>query len=184
MEVNFITIEELLSVILNHLRQFFKRRWDQKYPNRVWKSNSDSGEFLISKLSCQFKTTTANTETINKLKTGHETDWGAATIATILLDSHLQLVTDSEEAKECIETLIEIQKSFNEYKENMKFSFDDFKYFAGNIKKASKKAFDKSADNEVSGILQKHEEQMKAVQLEKEVKGIPATLLHLLNISG
>jgi len=169
-EANFIAIQDLLlSVILNHLRKFFKCQWDEQYPNQEWKSNPESGEFLINELSYEFKTTTASTE-INKLKTGHETDWGVATIANILLDSHLQLVADSEGQKEGIETLVEIEKSFYENKENMECSFDDFKYFAGDIIVASKKVFDRSADDEVSETLQRHEEKMKAVKLEEEVK--------------
>jgi len=168
-EVNIKTIDDLLlSVIPNHLRRFFKCRWDQQYPSQKWKSNSESGEFLVSEISYQFKTTTANTE-IGKLGTGHEDDWGVATIGKILLDSHLQLVTDFE-TKEGIETLIEIEKSFYKDKKTVECSFNDFKYFAGNIKVASKKVFDKSADDEVSGILKKHKEEMKAVQLEKKVE--------------
>jgi len=163
-EANFRTIEDLLlSVIPNHLRRFFKIRWDKEYQNHKWKSNSESGEFLVSELSYQIKTNTANTE-INKLKTGNETDWGVATIANILLDSHLQLVTDSEEPKEGIETLIAIEKSFYEDKEKMECSFDDFKYFAGEIIVASKKVFDEIADDEINEILKAHEEKLKAVQ--------------------
>ena len=182
-EVNFRAIDDLLlSVIPKHLRRFFKSRWDQQYPNLEWKSNSENGEFLVSKLSIEFKTTKANAE-ISNLKTGHEMDWGVATIANILLDSHLQLVTDVK-LKEGIETLIEIEKSFYEVKEKMECSFDDFKYYAGDIIVASKKVFDKSGEDEVSRILNRHEEEMKAVHLEEKVKGIPSMLLYLLNISG
>ena len=172
-----------MSVIPNHLRRFFKIRWDEEYQNQKWKSNSESGEFLVSELPYQVKTNTANTE-INKLKTGNETDWGVATIANILLDSHLQLVTDSEEQKEGIETLMEIEKSFYEDRENMEYSFDDFKYFAGDIIVASKKVFDEIANDEINGILKVHEQKLKSVQLEKKVEGMPLILLHLLNISG
>jgi len=168
-EANFRTIEDLLlSVILNHLRQFFKCRWNEKYPNQEWKSNSVSGEFLFSQLSYQCKTTMANME-IEKLKIGNEAKWGIATIANILLDSHLQLATDFE-PKIGIETLINIEKSFYEDKENMECSFDDFKYFAGEIILASKKVFDNIANDKINEVLKVHEEKLKAVQLEKKVE--------------
>ena len=124
----------------------------------------------------------ANME-IEKLKIGNEAKWGIATIANILLDSHLQLATDFE-PKIGIETLINIEKSFYEDKENMECSFDDFKYFAGEIILASKKVFDNIANDKINEVLKVHEEKLKAVQLEKKVEGMPSILPHLLNISG
>ena len=171
-EANFRTIDNLLlSVIPNYLRRYFKLWWNKNDLYQKWRSNCESGEFLVNKLSMQF-----DIKGLEKLKTGNEKNWGITILANVLLDLDLKLVTEHL-LREEIEKLREIEQSFHEDKANMKCSFDNFKWFARSIRSASRALFGKSENDEIDSILKSHEERMKSIGLEKEVKGTLSILV-------
>ena len=94
-EENFVKIARIvLDVVPHYLRKLFITKWEEKYPNEKWESNSTSGDALVAKIA------SVNKNYADKLKAGDEQQWDTTILVYVFLYSGLKLIDPCRNPKE------------------------------------------------------------------------------------
>ena len=159
---NFVKLAYIImDISAKHLRQLFKRKWDEKYPNQSWGSNDVSGSHLYSELSNEVVRCKSKEVYIEKWKSGNDHEWDTTTLVKVLLDSGLKLVqgcrsegqrTDPLRDSEHINIIRNIRNGFFAHLPSMSCPNDDFIRVTTDIKKAAKNLFGEEVEDEILKI--------------------------------
>ena len=159
---NFVKLSYvLLDVVARHLREYFVKLWDQKYPNEKWnddvvKRDRKLQSLLVPKGGKQRD----NIYSQNILK-GDEQEWDITTLIRALLDSGFKLIegcrppdqrTIPLRESEEIEIIRGIRNTDYGHISSMSCSLDEFIDIMEKIKRAAKHLFGKEAKKEIHRI--------------------------------
>jgi len=91
-EEYFVKITKIvLEIVPKYLRKLFIEKWDQKYPNNKWQSDSASGNFVFNEIPNAAKNG-RNGVYASNMQSGNERDWDASTLVYAMLYSQLNLI--------------------------------------------------------------------------------------------
>jgi len=180
-EANFVKISKaILDFVPKYLLQCFIKIWNEKYQNRKWQSDNESGEFLVSELTDRIKNDKRNKIYIDHLKNLSEKQWDTTTLVFAMLYSGLSLTEpcrrqgQRKEPLRISEAIDVIRKARNTYfahAERMACPSDEFERVMKDIKNAARYLAD-DAEREIEELIKSQikmmtEEQMKQVREEK-----------------
>lgn len=78
---NFSKLTEvILTIVPKYLRQYFKDKWDKKFPQNIWIDSIADGQFLTSKLKCRYPFTDLK----KQLERGNRCDWDSTALLFVL----------------------------------------------------------------------------------------------------
>ena len=159
---NFVKLSYiLLDVVARHLREYFVKVWDQKYPNEKW--HDDVAERDIKLRTLLVTRDGKQKQDIYSLKIlkGNELEWDITTVIKALLDSGFKLMDgcrapdqrtlplrESEE----IEIIRGIRNTDYGHTSSMSCSLDEFIHIMDKIRSVAKNLFGKEAKKEIYKI--------------------------------
>ena len=145
-EKNFVKITKIiLDILPKYLRKCFVERWNNKYPNMKWKSNSASGEYLYKQMPNNIKTDYTKKVRIDSVKKGNQEDWDTTTLVFVMLYSGLHLIeqcrpqTQRKEPlliSEAIDTIRNIRNVYFAHAKSMSCSNDVFERVMTELKRS------------------------------------------------
>ena len=159
---NFVKLSYiLLEVVAQHLREYFVKQWDQKYPNEKWhdditKKNLKLQSLLVTRDGGQRQDTYSQ-----KIRRGDEQEWDITTIIRALLDSGFKLMegcrpiderTIPLRESEEIEIIRGIRNADYGHISSMSCLFDEFFDIMAKIKSVARNLFGKDAEKEIYKI--------------------------------
>ena len=153
-----------MEVVPKHLRTLFIEKWNQKYPNNKWQSDSASGDFLFNEIPDAAKKGGKRIYAI-KMKSGNESEWDITTLTYAMLFSQLNLIPSCRPVyhrsvplliSEEIERIREIRGDFYAHASSMRCSSATFKGIEFEIKSAVVNIFGIEAKNDIDEIVQTH----------------------------
>ena len=160
---NFVKIAKiLLDIIPKYLRVLFKEKWNNKYANQQWESDSSSRSLLLSKLPNEVNNNTSNEAYLHQIKAGDEQSWDTNTLLFVLLKSTLSLIPKCRPTTERISPLLiseEISKITNVrdiFFHSLPFGTcpaDDFAKIIVEIKLVAKNVFGEVAEEEIDKVV-------------------------------
>ena len=156
-EENFVKIARIvLDVVPYHLRKLFITKWEEKYPNEKWQSNSTSGDALVTKIA------SVNRNYADKLKAGDEQQWDTTILVYVFLYSGLKLIDQCRNPKEkripplrISEEIDIIRETRNEvfgHATQMSCPTHDFTALVDKLKSVARNIFGADAEKEIDGI--------------------------------
>ena len=156
-EESFVKIAKIvLDVVPHHLRKLFITKWEEKYPNEKWESNSTSGDALVSKIA------SVNRNYADKLKAGDEQQWDTTVLVYVFLYSGLKLIDQCRNPKEKrnpplriseeIDIIRETRNEFFGHATQMSCPSDDFAELVDKLKSVARNAFGADAEKEIDDI--------------------------------
>ena len=159
---NFVKLSYvILDIGAKHLRQLFKRKWDEKYPDQSWGSNDVSGSHLYSELSNEVVKCKSKQVYIEKWRRGKDHEWDTTTLVKVLLDSGLNLVqgcrpegqrTNPLRVSEHISIIRNIRNNFFAHLPSMSCPNDEYIRVITDLKSTSKSLFGEEVENEIIKI--------------------------------
>lgn len=159
---NFVKLSFILFDIgARHLRQLFKKMWDEKYPNQKWNSDDASGDYLYNELSSDFTRSRSKQMYIEKWRKGKDHEWDTTTLVKVMLESGLNLVKgcrpEGERTKplrtsEEINIIRNIRNDFFAHLPTMSCPSDDYTRVIADIKRTAKNLFGEEAEHEIHKI--------------------------------
>ena len=130
-------------------RTFFKKRWNKSFPDKLWKSNEESGRDLIKQIRWrEDKRSEKLQEFEGKIRIGDESCWDCGILINILHDCGLRMFDD---IKADIREFKEIRNKFIAQSSSMKFSSEIFNEFLSSVKQIAEKLLGKKA-NDIDSI--------------------------------
>ena len=193
-EENFIKITRIvLEIVPKYLRKLFIEKWDQKYPNNKWQSDSASGNFLFNEIQHAAKKRISGVYA-NNMQSGKENEWDTTTIVYILLYSELNLIpqcrpngqrSDPLLISEEIDIIRNIRNEFVAHASTTKCSFLTFLEIIWKVYSVAKNIFGADAEHEIEDLVksqittevadvlkqQLHIEKNRLDEFEKKLKG-------------
>ena len=156
-EENFVKIAKIvLDVLPHHLRKLFITKWEEKYPNETWKSNSTSGDALVAKIA------NINRNYAEKLKAGDEQQWDTTILVYVFLYSGLKLIDQCRNPKEKRNPPLRISEEMDIIRETRNEVFGhatqmscpthDFTALVDKLKSVAKNIFGADAEKEIDDI--------------------------------
>ena len=163
---NYIKLSYIiLDVVAKHLRKYFIKLWDAKYPDEKWKDD-------IDKKNHKFKSLLIKDKWKLKMLGGGEQDWDTSTLLDAILDSkHLKLMQDGSDEKKDIDDI----RSFYIHLLSPSWSDASFSDQMTNIKVLSKKRFGEDAEKEIGDIQHSQVTPEMKQQVEQLLKGISSS---------
>lgn len=124
-EENFFRLCKLVySEIPNKLRQFFRERWNSKYPNETWNDSNSSGDAFWKKLSPGTQSNAnRRKDTVNRIKTGCSNKWDLTVLFEVLLNLLPKFV--SKEERQQFELFREVRNTQCSHREDSKLSITE-----------------------------------------------------------
>ena len=130
-------------------RTFFKKRWNKSFPDKLWKSNEESGRDLIKQIRWrEDKRSEKLQELEGKIRIGDESRWDCGILINILHDCGLRMFDD---IKADIREFKEIRNKFIAQSSSMKFSSEVFNGFLSSVKQIAEKLLGNKA-NDIDSI--------------------------------
>ena len=164
-EQNFIKITKIvLEIVPKYLRKLFIEKWNQKYPNNKWQSDSASGNFLFNQIPNAAKNG-RNGVYANNMKSGKENEWDTTTLLYGMLYSQLNLIQccrpDGQRSaplyiSEEIDSIRKIRNEFFAHASTMKSSFTTFLDIISHLNSVAKNIFDINAEHDIEDIVKSH----------------------------
>jgi len=203
-EEYFIKITKIvLEIVPKYLRKLFIEKWDQKYPNNKWQSDSASGNFVFNEIPNAAKNG-RNGVYASNMQSGNESDWDFTTLVYAMLYSQLNLIPSCRPDGQRIAPLLiseevdiirKIRNEFFAHAYNMKCSFRTFLDIVSQVHNVAENAFGISAEHEIEEIeksqitagvpehlkKQLHIEKTHNDEYEKVLKGIQDDVTELQN---
>ena len=159
---NFVKLSYIiLDIGAKHLRQLFKNKWDEKYPDKKWNSDDTSGDHLYNELSSDFVKSKSKQVYIEKWKKGKDHEWDTTTLVKVMLESGLNLVqgcrpegqrTIPLRISEEINIIRNIRNDFFAHLPSMSCPSDDFIRVITDIKRTAKRLFGEKVESEIHEI--------------------------------
>ena len=181
-EANFVKISKaILDIVPKYLLQCFIKIWNEKYQNRKWQSDNESGEFLVSELPDSIKNDKRNKRYINNLKNLSEKQWDTTTLVFAILYSGLSLTepcrqqgqrTEPLRISEAVDVIRNARNTCFAHAQHMACPSDEFERAMEDIKNAAR-YLDDDAEKEIEQLVKSKvkmemtEEQMKQVREEE-----------------
>jgi len=180
-EANFVKISKaIVDFIPKYLLTCFIKIWNEKYQNRKWQSDKESGEFLVSELPDSIKNDKRNRRYIDNLKNLSEKQWDTTTLVFAMLYSGLSLTepcrrqdqrTEPLRISEAIDVIRKARNTYFAHAERMACPSDEFERVMKDIKNAARYLAD-DAEREIEELIKSQikmmtEEQMKQVREEE-----------------
>ena len=179
-ETNFVKSSTVvLDVVPQYLRSAFKKKWNEKYPEKQWQSNIASGEFLLNELPEKVKKEWRNGIYVRNLRQGNEKEWDTTTLAFAMLKSGLGLTMPCRPKEqrmeplhisEAIEIITETRNILITRATNMSCPAEVFEKVMKDIKYAARYLAE-DAEREINEVVSLSKIEMKLiVQLMIQVK--------------
>ena len=193
-EENFIKITRIvLEIVPKYLRKLFIEKWDLKYPNNKWQSDSASGNFLFNEIPNAAKKG-RNGVYANNMQSGNESVCDTTTLVYIMLYSQLNLIpqcrpdgqrSDPLLISEEIDIIRNIRNEFVAHASTTKCSFLTFLEIIWKVYSVAKNIFGVDAEHEIEDLVksqittevadvskeQLHIEKNRLDEVEKKLKG-------------
>ena len=144
----------LLNIVAKHLRTYFVKLWDEKYPDEKWQDD-------VAKRNLKLQSLIVKDVFTRKILNGNHEKWDTSTLLKILSDSRFKLIADCHPhsqssdqliASEGLERLKDIRNEFDGHLSSMAYSFEDFKDTMTRIQNAAKNVFGEDAEKEIEKI--------------------------------
>ena len=159
---NFVKLSYiLLDVVARHLREYFVKVWDQKYPNEKWHDDVAKRDLKLQSLLVTRDGRQKQDIYSLKILKGNEQEWDITTVIKALLDSGFKLMDgcrapdqrtlplrESEE----IEIIRGIRNTDYGHTSSMSCSLDEFIHIMDKIRSVAKNLFGKEAKKEIYKI--------------------------------
>ena len=160
-EEYFIKITKIvLEIFPKYLRKLFIEKWDQKYPNNKWQSDSASGNFLFNQIPNAAKNG-RNGVYANNMKSGKENEWDTTTLVYAMLYSLLNLIPSCRPngqrsvplyISEEIDIIRKIRNEFFAHASTMILPFGTFLEIIWKVYGVAKNIFGIDAEREIEDI--------------------------------
>ena len=137
----------ILDIVANHLRTYFKSRWNERH--EMWRSDSNSGNQLLDSLGEGFRK--SNKSYMKKIQTGNEQLWDTTILCKIFLYSDLKFEQNSFEYT-TIDNIREIRNDFFAHSVSMACSDVDFEHHVKIIESSLKNLLVKDAVCKISAF--------------------------------
>ena len=151
----------LLDVVAKHLRKYFIKLWDAKYPSEKWNDDIDKKNHKLQGLLIK-------NQYVLKMVNGNEEIWDTSTLLNAILDSNLKLMQDGSGEKKDIEDI----SSFYNHLLSPSWSDADFKSIMTRMQILSKNRFGEDAEKEVGDIEYSPVTPEMKQRLEQLLKGV------------
>ena len=159
-EENFVKIAKIvLDVVPHHLRKLFIAKWEEKYPNEKWESNSTSGDALVVEIA---KIKKVDTRYADKLKAGDEQQWDTTILVYVFLYSGLNLIDPCRNPieernpplriSEEIDIIRVTRNEFFGHATQMSCPSNDFATLVDKLKSVARNLFGADAEKEIDDI--------------------------------
>ena len=159
---NFVKLSYvLLEVVARHLREYFVKLWDQKYPNEKWNDDVVKRDLKLQSLLVTKGGKQRDDIYSQNILKGDEQKWDITTLIRALLDSGFQLIdgcrppdqrTIPLRESEEIEIIRGIRNTDYGHISSMSCALDDFMEIMKNIKSVARNLFGKDAEKEIYEI--------------------------------
>ena len=159
---NFVKLSYvLLDVVARHLREYFVKLWDQKYPNEKWHDDVAKRNLKLQSLLVTRDGRQKQDICSLKILKGNEREWDITTVIKALLDSGFKLMdgcrtpdqrTIPLRESEEIEIIRGIRNTDYGHISSMSCSLDAFMEIMKNIKSVARNLFGKEAEKEIYKI--------------------------------
>ena len=162
----------LLNIVAKHLRTYFVKLWDEKYPDEKWQDDVAKRNFKLQSLIVKDVFT-------RKILNGNHEEWNTSILLKVLSDSRLKLIeirphnqnSNQLIASEGLETLRDIRSAFDDHLSSMAYSSDDFKETMTRIKSVARNIFGEDAEKEIEEIESSPSTQLMTEQLKEFLEG-------------
>ena len=193
-EEYFVKITKIvLEIVPKYLRKLFIEKWDQKYPNNQWQSDSASGNFVFTEIPNAAKNG-RNGVYARNMQSGNESDWDTTTLVYAMLYSQLNLIPNCRPDRqrrapllisEEIDIIRKIRNEFFAHASNMKCSFRPFLEIISQVHSVAENIFGINAKHEIEDLVKSqisnqvadllmqhlHSEKNRNDEFEKVLKG-------------
>ena len=170
----------LLDIVARHLREYFVKLWDQKYPNEKWHDDIEMRDLKLQSLLVTKDGRKKQDKFSQNIMKGDEQEWDISTTIRALLDSGFELMDGCRPPSERTvplrksEEIDIIRKIRNEdygHVSGMSCSSDKFIDIMDKIKRVAKHLFGKDAKKEIHKIEVSQSTQNMREQVDKLLKG-------------
>jgi len=161
-EEYFVKITKIvLEIVPKYLRKLFIEKWDQKYPNNKWQSDSASGNFVFNEIPNAAKNG-RNGVYASNMQSGNERDWDASTLVYAMLYSQLNLIpicrpdgqrSDPLRISEEIDILRKIRNEIVAHTSTINLPFGTFLEISWKVYSVAKKIFGMDAELEIEEVV-------------------------------
>ena len=159
---NFVKLSYiLLDIVARHLREYFVKVWDQKYPNEKWHDDVAKRDLKLESLLVTRDGRQKQDIYSLKILKGNEREWDIVTVIKAILDSGFKLIdgcrspdqrTIPLRESEEIEIISGIRNTDYGHISSMSCSLDEFIDVVDKIKSVAKHLFGKEAKKEIYKI--------------------------------
>ena len=168
---NFVKLSYIiLDIGAKYLRKFFKKKWDEKYPDQKWNSDSTSGEYLYSVLTRKFTRAIHMQVYVNKWKTGKEHEWDTTTLVKVLLNPGLNLINDF--CSKQLDIIRNIRNDYFAHLPSMSCLYEEFIEVLAKFKTAANDLFGEEAKNEIDEVENSPLGKKIADQVQKRLQNV------------
>ena len=161
-EEYFVKVTKIvLEIVPKYLRKLFIEKWDQKYPNNKWQSDSASGNFVFTEIPNASKNG-RNGVYARNMQSGDENKWDNTTLVYAMLYSQLNLIPscrpDGQRSaplliSEEIDIIRKIRNEFFAHASNMKCSFRPFLEIISQVHSVAENIFGINAKHEIEDLV-------------------------------
>ena len=190
----FIKISKIvLGIVPKYLRKLFIEKWNEKYSNNKWQSDSASGNFLFNEIPNAGKNG-RNRVYAMEMQCGNESHWDTTTLLYGMLYSQLSLIPryrpDDQRSvplyiSEEIDIIRKIRNEFFAHASTMKLPFRTFLEIILKVHSVAENIFGINAEHEIEDIVksqittvvaellkqQLHTEKNRSDEFEKVLQG-------------
>ena len=144
----------LLNVVAKHLRTYFVKLWDEKYPDEKWMDD-------VVKRNLKLQSLIVKDAFTRKILNGNHEEWDTSTLLEVLSDSRFKLIegyrphgksSNQFVASEGLEPLREIRNGLSDHVSSMAYSFEKFKETMTRIKNVARNIFGEDAEREIEEL--------------------------------
>ena len=181
-EANFVKLTKIiLNIVPKHLRIFFVKKWNEKFPSNQWNSDTKSGKFICDKIREKNNGKFPKLPGIKEenFLDGNEKGWDTTNLMFILLFSKLKLIAPRRDESKQVDPLLEseeidkfrvIRNTAFAHAKSMSCSPTEFNASIQSIKHAAHRLFDTDAMTDICAIEMSKSETKMEKQLENSLK--------------
>ena len=178
----------LLEIVAQHLRAYFVKLWDQRYPDEKWQGD-------IAKRNLKLKVLLVKDMYTRNILNANEQSWDTTTLVRAIQSSSLNLTEGCRQYKqrtgqlrtsEEVDIIRDIRNTFYGHVSSMSCSDVEFKEVMGKIKSVARNIFGDDAEKEIEEVEQLPITPMMTIQVNKLLEGKLFNLskLHFISNAG
>ena len=178
---NFVKLSYiLLDIVAQHLREYFVKLWDKKYPNEKWHDDVAKRNLKLQSLLVTRDGRQKQDVYSQKILKGDEQNWDISTLIRAILDSGFKLLEVCRPAherssplreSEQIEIIRRIRNEEYGHITSMSCSLDAFMDIMTEIRSVAKNLFGKDVEKKIYKIEISPSTQNMRVQVDKLLEG-------------